>query len=177
LLESGTTDGQLARQLQSTKEYQTLVVKQAYTKYLHRAADDSGMTSHLGQLVAGATQEQVFIDLAGSQEYFDTRGGGTNDGFLSALYQDVLGRAIDSSGKAAFEQALAQGTSRGQVAAQLFASAEYQQYLVAGYYSTYLHRTGDPSGVGFFAGQLANGARDEDVLAQILGSQEYFSLP
>jgi hypothetical protein len=119
----------------------------------------------------------VFTDLAGSQEYFDQRGGGTNDGFLSALYQDILGRAIDPSGKAAFEQALANGITRAQVAAQLFASAEYEQNLVNGYYATYLHRTADPGGLAFFSGQLANGTRDEDVLAQMLGSQEYFSLP
>jgi hypothetical protein len=177
LLDSGSTDGQVARQLQGSNEYQTLLVNEAYSKYLHRAVDNSGLASRLGQLAGGATQEQVLTDLAGSQEYFDKRGGGTNDGFLSALYQDILGRAIDPSGQTSFEAALAQGATPAQVAAQLFASAEYQQHLVNGIYATYLHRTADSGGLAFFAGQLANGDRDEDVLAQILGSQEYFSLP
>src|SRR5438552_3937203 len=57
-------------------------------------------------------------------------GGGTNSGFLTALYEDALNRSPDSGGLAAFSQALNQGTSPRLVAAAIFSSTEHLQDLV-----------------------------------------------
>src|SRR5581483_1081914 len=144
-------------------------------------------------LAAGGTVEQVAAAIVGSAEFFQNQGGGSNDGFLSALYQDALGRGIDAGGHAAFSQLLANGATRTQVAALLFSSTEYAQDLVFGWYQQFLHRNGDQGGVNFFVGLLhpttsptqpifitdptlqGVALRDEDVIAILVGSQEYFN--
>jgi hypothetical protein len=78
----------------------------------------------------GGTTEQVESLIAGSAEYFQVRGGGTDLGFLQALYQDALNRAIDPAGQMTFSQALAKGATRAQVAAAVFTSLEFRQDLV-----------------------------------------------
>src|SRR5262249_25839150 len=117
--------------------------------------------------------EQVEAILAGSPEYFQVRAGGSTDGFLNALYQDALQRAVDASGRAAFSQQLSSGVSRTQVALTILTSAEYRQDLVQSFYQQFLHRSADPVGLGIFTSAFQAGARDEQVVAVILASPEY----
>jgi hypothetical protein len=111
--------------------------------------------------------------LAGSQEYFVTRGGGTIDGFLDALYGDILNRPVDGSGRATFDLAFAHRATTSQIAATLFASPEYQHDLVESLYEQFLHREADNTGLGVFMGLLNNGTHDSAVIAAILASAEY----
>lgn len=45
----------------------------------------------------GADQLALFAHVLASREYFETRGGGTNSGFVQALASDMLGRAATES--------------------------------------------------------------------------------
>src|SRR5262249_28788017 len=110
----------------------------------------------------------------GSAEYFQSRGGGTNSGFLTALYQDALNRSVDAIGQAFFTQQLTGGTTTAQVAAEIFASTEFSQDLVQSFYQRFLHRAADPLGLGFFVGALQQGQQGKDVAAAILASDEFF---
>jgi uncharacterized protein GlcG (DUF336 family) len=157
----------------SSQEYRDDLVQDLYMHYLRRSADPTGLNADLALLMSGGTIEQVVAALVGSQEYLRNQGGGSNDGFLAALYQDVLGRAIDPVGQAVFRQELASGTSRTQVASQILSSAEYQQLLVSGYYQDFLHRVPDPGGLAAFAALLQQGTRDENIVARLLSSEEY----
>jgi hypothetical protein len=49
-------------------------------------------------LAQGGTQLRLEANIVGSDEYFITRGGGTVNGYLQTLYQDVLNRPIDPIG-------------------------------------------------------------------------------
>jgi hypothetical protein len=111
----------------------------------------------------------------GSQEYFQVRGGGTNVGFLQALYHDALNRDIDSSGQSFFSQALADGMSRTQVASLIFSSDEYRLDLVQSYYQRFLDRIADTASLNSWFSFLKNGAPDDQVIAGITGSLEYFN--
>jgi hypothetical protein len=142
---------------------------------LHRSADPSGLSNWSGMLAAGVSLEQVEADIAGSGEYFQTRAGGTNNGFLNAFYQDALGRTPDQSGLSSWGQALASGVSRAQVAAEIFTSPEFQQDLVQSFYQQYLGRPADPSGLSFWLSTLQQGMTDRQIVAAIVGSQEYLS--
>src|SRR5207249_2087193 len=122
----------------------------------------------------GGTIEQVETLLTGSPEYFQNRGGGTNDGFLDALYKDALNRAVDFMGRAPFDQALAKGISPAQVAALVFASTEFHQDLVQSLFERFLHRPADPLGLNAFVAALDQGVTDTQVIAAIVGSGEYF---
>ena len=124
---------------------------------------------------AGGTVEQVKTFLVGSPEYMEVRGGGTNNGFLTALYQDALNRAPDSSGSATFTQALAQGTSRREVAVAVLGSTEHLGSLVTNAYEQFLKRAPDDGGLNAYVQALRAGVADQNVMAALLGSDEFFS--
>src|SRR5262249_4498974 len=131
--------------------------------------------------------------LIGSGEYFQSRGGSTNDGFLTALYSDALGRAVDPTALSGFGLALAAGFSRSQLALAVLTSPEYKTDLIQSYYQKYLRRPADQAGLTTFVALLGSQPpglqpiftgnsllqrppiRDEDIIAMLVGSQEYLN--
>jgi uncharacterized delta-60 repeat protein len=175
LLDQGASRTQVALDIEQSQECRQDEVQALYAHYLFRNADASGLAAFTNLLTQGGTLEQAAAGIVASPEYFQVRGGGTNAGFLSALYQDALGRAIDPSGQAFFGNQLAAGASRGQVASAIFASAEYRQDIVQGYYLSILGRSADKTGLAIFTSTLAGGKSDEEVIADIFGSDEFFA--
>jgi hypothetical protein len=175
LLDHGVSRQDVTAGIVASPEYKMLEVRHLYTTLLHRDADPPGLQAFTGFLMAGGTVEQVQALMTASPEYYQTRGGGTNAGFLTALYQDALSRAIDPTGQSAFGQALAQGVARQDVAAAVFTSDEYERDFVSGYYSRFLGRAADPYGLTAFTSALRQGLRDEAVIAAITASDEYFA--
>ena len=159
--------------IESSLEYRTEQVQNLYAYYLHRGADPGGLASAVGFLNSGGTVEQVIAGLVSSPEYFQNRGGSTNNGFLAALYQDALLRPIDSVGQVIFGQELGAGQPRALVAAQILSSDEYRRVIVAIDYQQFLHRPADLNGLDGLVGLLSNGTRDESIVAYFLSSEEY----
>jgi hypothetical protein len=176
-LSQGATRTQVVLALEASPEYLTAVVQGYYQRYLHRNADAIGLNSWVAFLEAGGTKEQVQAGIAGSGEYFQNRGGGTAAGFLTALYQDGLGRAVDSAGLATFSSALASGATPGQVAAVIFASEEYLQDQIQADYLEFLNRPADAFGLASFNAQRLAGLSDQAVIAAIVASGEYMGFP
>jgi uncharacterized protein GlcG (DUF336 family) len=164
---------QEANNILASLEYRTIEVTRLYQQYLHRVPDLGGLNSGIGFLAGGGTVEQLAAILAGSQEYFQNRGGGTINGFLNAFYHDALNRPVDPAAQALFGPQLAQGTTPGQVATAVLNSPEYQFDLVGGFYNQFLHRTPDLPGQTSYVSELQNGSRDEDIIAQIVTSDEF----
>src|SRR5262249_19667850 len=134
-----------------------------------------GLTNFVQFLQGGGTVEQVAAGIAGSPEYFRVRGGGSNDGFLNALYQDLLNRTPDAGGRPRFDQVLLHGGPPAVVAGVVLGSPEFEQDLVEGFYQQFLHRPADSGGLAGLAGALSHGATDEEVTAAVVGSEEYFA--
>jgi uncharacterized repeat protein (TIGR01451 family) len=174
-INTGISRSQVITAIGESIEYRSDLVQGLYLRYLKRPADPSGLAAFVGLLGAGATVEQVEVALTRSDEYFQDRAGGTVDGFLSALYQDVFQRGVDSTGQTAFTRMLAAGATRAQVVSAIFGSEEFRQLQVGAYYQTFLRRTADPGSLASFAKWVFDGARDQDVIAAILGSDEYFA--
>jgi hypothetical protein len=82
---------------------------------------------------------------------------------------------VDPAGRANWDQALASGMSRTQMALQLFGSVEYDADLVTQDYAAYLHRGADPAGLNAWIAQLLGGVGADQLLAGILASDEYFT--
>jgi hypothetical protein len=118
--------------------------------------------------------ESVAATLIGSPEYFVNRGGGANDSFLNALYQDVLRRPVDAGGNAYFGRLLATGVSRSQVAGIILNSDEYRSLLIGDYYQQLLGHPTSSGSINFWLSYMKQGGRDEQVAAAIAGSDEYF---
>ncbi len=173
-LDQGMTRSQVVAQLENTTEYRTVVVQKAFQQFLHRAADTAGVNFWVNFLQQGKTIEQLGEGLVTSSEYLQSRGGGTTSGFLSALYQDALGRAIDTSAQTFYTQQIAAGTTMSQVAAEIFASTEFQQDLVQGLFQQFLHRAADTGGLNSFVAALQQGQTDQQIIPSIAGSTEFF---
>jgi len=175
LLASGVPRATVSLAITNSLEARTDVIESFYTTLLHRPADPQGLNTYLNLAEAGATQAQIKSSIFGSDEYFQTRGGGTNDGFLTALFSDELNRAPSSQALAFFGQLLAEGQTRTQVANLVVGSPEAEQDQVSAFYQAYLLRPADPGGLAYWTNILqAFGNRYSLVQAGILASTEYY---
>jgi hypothetical protein len=167
-LDSGTPPGSVALSILQSLEYRTMLVRSFYLSFLHRSPSPEELVAGLAALVGGLSDEGLEASLLGSEEYFQNRGGGTQDGFLNALYHDLLGRAPTAG-----ERALFGGASRMQVAAQVLASNEYRTLLIQSYFQMFLGRAPTSAELSAFLAMFGAGASDEAVAAAILGSADY----
>jgi hypothetical protein len=164
---------QVASILTATDEYRAKAVNDTYRALLGRDADPGALAALVPFLANGGTTEQVRIFLLGSQEYF-ARAGGTNDAFLTALYRDTVGRAVDDGGRAFWNGQLAAGASRFTAAIVLATSDEGRGFRVNGLFRQYLGRGNDPGAnmaIGRFVGQGLLG--EETLVDYLVSSDEY----
>jgi hypothetical protein len=173
-LNQGISRASVVLAIESSTEYRGLVVQSLFQRFLHRAADPAGLQAFVNFLGTGGTVEQVEVILLSSPEYFQLHGG-TNNGFVTGLYQDVLGRSPDAAGLAAYTQALNGGLARSSVANLLVTSREAFANLVQTDYFTSLGRQADAAGTAGWVQAFEMGATDQQVLASILGSAEAFA--
>jgi hypothetical protein len=174
-LDQGGSRLAVAQKLLASTEYRTPVVQSLYQRFLNRVADPASLSAGLNLLSSGGTVAQVKAMILGSDEYFQNRGHGTNDGFLEALYQDILGQSPNPQDKTTFNLLLAGGFTRTAVAAWLVNSVEAQVILVQGFYQQFLRRPADAQGLTLFVIQLQQGGHDEDVIAALVNSDEYLN--
>jgi hypothetical protein len=174
-LNQGVSRDQVVQQIMAGDEYHTLVVEQLYQTYLHRSADGNGLSAYVAFLNHGGSIEQLRAILLSSDEYYAARGGNSNEGFLTALYYDVLGRTIDPSGLSTYGHMLLNGLSRGDVALALLQSVEGSQYRVERDYEWLLHRGADASGMAAYAPMLAQTGQEETLITFLLSSDEFYA--
>jgi parallel beta-helix repeat protein len=161
--------------IEGSEEYIRDQVDAMYSRYLDRAADPQGEQHWVALVQAGGTFEQVAEGLANSQEYYVLKGG-TDQGFITGLYADVLNRSASTAELAGWETALASGASRASVAVGFLTSQEYRTDLVQSDYTTFLHRAADPGGLAHWVNALNAAFTDQELLAAILGSPEGYQL-
>jgi hypothetical protein len=159
--------------IEASPEYLGDLVQQLYLHYLHRTPDSSEIVLGVRFVTSVGTVEQFEVQIAGSPEYFQMRGGNTNEGFLQALYQDALNRPIDPAGNAVCSQALNAGASSAQLAAAVFASDEFRQDLVGNAYQHFLDRPIQPADFAYWSTPLQNGITDAGIMDVIICSPEF----
>ena len=154
-LNNGATPNSVGMAIANSTESQTDIVTNDYQNFLNRAPDSGGLAFWLGQLQSGRTPDQVAAGILGSAEYFADNGS-TNQGFVSALYQSVLGSTPDSGGNAFWLNALASGVSRTQVAFDFLTSPEAaaMQVTSADYSGILNNRSPDTGGLNFWVTTL-----------------------
>jgi uncharacterized repeat protein (TIGR01451 family) len=174
MLAGGASRSEIAAGIEASQEYREVEVKGLYQRYLHRDVEADALAYWTQFLASGHSLEDLSAQLVGSDEYFNVRGGGTEQGFIDALFHDALGRAADPQGETAFEQFLAGGKSHQQAADIVFSSPEYRDDLVQNYYQNYLGRPAESDGQDYWAGQLADHS-DEEVIASIVSQDEFYA--
>jgi hypothetical protein len=155
----------------TSAENRTDLVAGYYQRYLGRTPDAGGLQTWLGAFAAGATQEDVVAAILGSAEYH-LRHGGTNAGFVTGLYHDLLGRTPAQSEIDGWLGVLGH-FSRTTVAMGFLTSTEFRTDLIVGWYQQYLVRSVDAGGLAYWLGQMQQGKTDEQIQIGILTSTEY----
>jgi uncharacterized secreted protein with C-terminal beta-propeller domain len=173
MLQQGGDRATVVREIERSIEYRTRVIQDLYEQLLGRSAETTGLNAWLTFLANGGTTDQLRAYILASDEFYAQQGQGSSDGFLHALYENVLHRDIDATGRAAWGQALAADESRYDVALAVLDSVEAETQRVQGWYSQLLHRSADNFGVQTFVGALQHGAASQEVLLDILVSGEY----
>jgi hypothetical protein len=138
-------------------EYHMDVVQGFYNNFLHRAADSAGLNAWTNFLAQGGTQRQLEAQFLSSDEYFISRGSGTVNGYLQALYQDVLNRPIDSVGLQLATTALSANNtvaSRTNLASVVINNQEGDIVTIDHLYREFLHRAPDSVGLGAFLAEF-----------------------
>ena len=150
-------------------------VDSEFARLLDRPADPSGRAFFIGKLERGSTRANLRSFLVGSNEYFRLKGG-TNETFVDAAFEDLLGRAPDAPGRAFWLGRLESGTTRTQLANTFQASSEGRRLRVRLIFATYLDRAPDPSGLAYWMDKLAGGTSEERMITAISGGSEYARL-
>src|SRR5262249_20360909 len=131
----------------------------------------------LQYLQHGGNVRDLKISFMGTPEYFQVRGGGTNDGWLAAAYNDLLGRAPDPSGQQSFGLELTRRVPRTTGALPIYLSPEGTARLTEAFYLQYLGRPADPVGLQSNSAALTAGALEETVINGLVSSAEFYDRP
>jgi hypothetical protein len=171
---AGASQFQMVQAIIASPEYHAHEIQTIFQKYLGRPADAPAVSAFSQFLSQGGTIAECKAVVLGSNEYYQLHGG-TAASFANALYEDLLGRPVDSSAQAAIVAELAAGGNRSVVATQVMSHSEYQQLVVQGWYELFLGRPADAAGLNNAAGRLAAGTSEELVVAAIVASPEYYN--
>ncbi|HEY0411268.1 MAG TPA: DUF4214 domain-containing protein [Candidatus Dormibacteraeota bacterium] len=173
-LDAGQTTRQnVAVAIQNSDEWRTRAVTVLFKALLGRAADAGSVGYYVPQLRSGGV-EQVTAAIAASQEYF-ARAGGSNDGFVSALYQDLLRHPADAAGKAGWVDQLNRGATRAAVAGSVRRSAEAQGVAVQGSTKLLLGRAATGPEQTNLANAMVNGLSYQAMQGSLIQTDEYLA--
>jgi Domain of unknown function (DUF4394)/Calx-beta domain/Domain of unknown function (DUF4214) len=164
---------QVAFDIATSVEYKVHFIETQFIHYFGALPDPATLSSQLQFMLQGGTDDLAKATMLGSPAlFFQT--GANNVQFISFLYQDVLGRPVDTQSLLLSSNALAFGLTRGQLALDVLSTPEADLVEVSNLYQTLLRRNADPGGLSFFANMLQRGTSDEAVIASLVSSNEYY---
>jgi hypothetical protein len=148
------------------------LIQSVYQQFLGRTADAGGLAFWIERMRNGVSEQQLEASLIAAPEY-GQHAGGTDRGWVDAMYQDLLGRQPDAQGELFWMQELARGSSRYSVAYGFAASSERQRQHIAADYQKFLGRSAGGSEIDYWLARFNQGAANEDITGLLL-SDEYF---
>jgi hypothetical protein len=164
----------VANDLTHSAEYYSLIVTAAYQRYLGRLPDSTGLASWVSQMQHGLSDEHLEAGFIGSPEYIQSHGG-TGAGWITGMYQNLLGRTPSQAEVNTWLQALANGESTTAIAYGFAASPEREGQMVTADYQKYLGRAPTAAEVSSWVTVFENGSdTNENVIGGFVGSTEYF---
>lgn len=174
-LAQGRSRVEVVRAVSNSSEYHTLVVRDLYSALMGREPDAQKLKDGVAILQSGGSPEKVRAGILGSAEYFANTDR-DNSAFLDAVYQDVLHREVDPTGREAWSKALSSGSTRTQVAMNVLQSVEARRVLVEGYYDKFLRRAVKKAELDSWVEKMQRLPREQTILETLLTSEEYFAL-
>jgi hypothetical protein len=182
LLAAGTqTRAQVGLSFFNSTEFQgdgALVVT-AYIGAFNRDPDYAGFTYWMNQIKQGlANQSTMLATFITSPEFLAIYGSTTNTQFVTLVYQNVLGRAPDTTGLNYWLGQLNGGVSRASMLQAFLNGAEFQtldnnRLLAIMGYLGFLRRTPDSPGRVFWTNQLNLGVSPLQLVTSFITSPEF----
>jgi hypothetical protein len=181
-LSAGTlTPSGLVARMRSSADHQANVdpVARLYRAYFLRNPDPGGLDYWSKRRRTGVTLIKISSTFAGSNEFVTKYGSLSNTAFVDLVYQNVLGRAGDPSGRSFWINRLnAKKASRGQVMLNFSDSNEYRtkqtaEVHVGVLYASLLRRRPSTSEFDGGVASLENGGSVAVLAASLLSSGEY----
>ncbi len=163
----------LTSALSKTPQFAGTMVNELYATSLGRTPDVGGSAYWLDVMVGkGTPYAELGIYFYGSAEYYQ-RSGSSDEGFIRALYRDLLHRDPEPDGLAYWMGELAKprvGTT--DIAAGFYVSLESRRDRADWLYQRVLGRAADPGGRDAAANRIA--VADDLVVAAELGNSVEF---
>ncbi len=165
---------QVVQLIQSSVEYRTEEVQNLYQSILDRPADTAGLNAWVAFLGNGGTEQQVEEEIMGSAEFVGLNGG-TASSFVTAVYNELLGRDPDPAGGAAWVNLLNGGASTESVVTGVLLSAESATLTTDDFFADFLSRQPDTVGQSYYVNALMSGVSNEYLIMFIVSSQEFYN--
>jgi hypothetical protein len=128
------------------------------------SSGNSGGSPTIGTSSGGSTSPPPASNLTPTERY------------VTAVYNDVLGRAPDPGGLAYWSGLITNGAPISSVAEQIGHSPEYYtNFVIQPDYQKLLHRAGTPTEVQGLVTEMQQGLTDQGVEAQLVATDEFFA--
>lgn len=173
LLTNGMARSAFGFEIAKQPEWVNLVVAGLYQDAFGRAPDAAGLAYWTGLIQGGLRVSSVAAELYGSPEFQMVQGGGTSEGWVTAMYDRILGRSPDAGGLAYWAGQIDGGVPATALAAALYLSPEANGIRVDESYAAILNRAPDPGGRAYWAGLLVS-LDDIALAAELVASDEFF---
>ena len=123
-LNHGVPRGQVTLQLLASVPARVVEVNATYTNLLHHGPTAAQLSAGVSMVQSTGDTRALEAAIMGLPEYFRVRGQGTRAGVLTAMFQDILGRAPSTAELSKGLKLLAGGVSRGALARGMLSSRE-----------------------------------------------------
>jgi hypothetical protein len=173
LLDHGVPRAFIVTDIENSSEHRGRLVQDVYAQFLGRSAQQTEVVGWLLFLSGGGTLGQMKALVLGSDEYVVRRGGGSMDGFLQAVYGDVLHRTAASVEIHAWEATRVTANARGTIATAILDSPEADLLQAADLFPQFLRRPSTPAERQEFTLAFEDGLITEQAVALVLASDEY----
>ncbi len=164
----------MANAFNNSDEYRNIRIAQAYQAALGRPPEPDGAAYWLDQQRRGAiSPENLYSTFLAMDEYY-SRGGGTNPGYVTLLYTELLGRAPDAQGLAYWVGRLDSGESRRAISDWIWFSPEKYNVRVTEAYQLLLGRTAGVSEQAYWS-DVARRLGPTTMRSMIMATDEYWN--
>ncbi len=170
-----TTRTAVASQFLNSAEGRNNTINGYYNRFLGRDATAANLQNANNLYGRGFRSEDIQAQILASPEYVNTVGGGTPQGYVNALFLDILGRPA-SPGSEVFVNALNNGARPVDVARAILFSTEGNQRFVQNVFLQLLGRNATQNEITGYGNILNQGQPRNNVIIALLASPEFASL-
>jgi hypothetical protein len=172
---SGMSRTDMANAFNNSDEYRINKIREAYHNALRREPDPGGAAYWLGALQRGElSPENVYSTFLYMNEMYDVQGGGTNPGYITSMYRELLNRDPDPVGLNYWTTRLNNGESRSAVSNSIWYSPEKYNVRVTDAFSELLGRTASPADQAYWS-SVAMQSGPTAMRSLIMSSDEYWN--